>query len=486
MEKTPLLGKSRPINFLHDQLKLWLPGSDGIRLALWFSLLQTGIHIFRSPFSSYHMNMYLTFYGVSAATMGSVQTVFGIWNPINDLIGAWLSDGWAASHNGSRVGFIAPQLVAWPIFCVLPFWPIMFHLLGAFWLCTGSLSIEDTFFSFVMIAMGGLWTDITRGESERVKINRIEKILGWIAMPLISINYRMWSAAQASDNISEFAHFYSVLAVAGMTVSLIALWQLVPIEKKGLSDSRATSQGEEEQTTLNVLDFMKSLPRNKNLWCFIVMNVLNEMQSQFMNEFAAIFTDINLRDVVTVDTRSMYLTAEAFLVSVSVLLCSFAAQRYGVYAIYLFSTMIKFLVGLAIISLPPNGYVCAAYHLLVNVCTGSALAFFMIIVGNLVDEYRYMQGRSRSAASVTGLFWGLHALVAKPIDSLGPVIGTYVLEGAGWIGDAMKGPVTAEAKLAGWRLVVGFPVACGAVQLLAWYFYDLHGAKLREIQGMES
>jgi len=483
-EAMPLLDKSQRISFFNDLLKPWLPGSDGVRLALWFSLLNSGINMFRSPFSSYHMNMYLTVYGVSAATMGSVQTVFGIWNPINDLIGAWLSDGWAAGHGGSRVGFIAPQLVAWPIFCVLPFWPIMFHLLGAFWLSTGSLSIEDTFFSFVMIAMGGLWTDITQGESERIKINRLEKILGWIAMPMISINYRMWSEAQASNRISDFARFYSVVAVAGMGISLVALWQLIPIEKKGLSDRQTASQ--EEQISLNVMDFIKSLPRNKNLWCFVVMNVLNEMQQQFMGEFAAIFTDINLREVVNVDTRAIYLTAEAFCVSASVLLCSFAAQRYGVYAVYLYSTLIKFIVGLVILPFTPNGYVCAAYHLLANICTGSALAFFMIIVGNLVDEYRLMQGSSRSVASVTGLFWGLHALIAKPMDSLGPVICTYVLEGAGWIGDAMKGPVTAEAKLAAWHLVIGFPVACGAVQLAAWYFYDLRGAKLREIQGMDS
>eukprot|EP00746_Dinoflagellata_sp_MGD_P036653 gnl/MRDRNA2_/MRDRNA2_188002_c0_seq1.p1 gnl/MRDRNA2_/MRDRNA2_188002_c0~~gnl/MRDRNA2_/MRDRNA2_188002_c0_seq1.p1 ORF type:complete len:464 (+),score=57.84 gnl/MRDRNA2_/MRDRNA2_188002_c0_seq1:140-1393(+) len=417
--------------------------------------------------------------------MASVQMVFGIWNPINDLVGAWFSDSWAARHGGSRVGFIAPQLVAWPIFCVLPFWPVMFHLLGAFWLCTLSLCIEDTFFSFVMIALGGLWTDITKGESERVKISRVEKIVGWVFIPMVSINYRMWSFAQISNELGWFAQYYAILAVAGMLVSLTALWLLTSTEMKGLRSNRSADlAGGEAQ--LNVFTFIRSLPRHKNFWCFIVMNVLNEVQNQFMSEFAVIFTDINLRGVVTVDSRSLYLSAEAFCVGAAILFCTFTAQQYGVYKVYLHSTLIKFLVGLAILPLSPNGYICAAYHLLANVCTGSALAFFVVLVGNLVDEYRYMQGDTRSTASVIGLFWGVHALFAKPADSLGPAIGTYVLEQAGWIGAAMEGPVTKEAKLAAWNLVIGLPVACGALQLTAWYFYDLHGAKLQQIQGTAS
>jgi len=78
------------------------------------------------------------------------------------------------------------------------------------------------------------------------------------------------------------------------------------------------------------------------------------------------------------------------------------------------------------------------YHLLSEICTSIAIAFFVICVANLVDEYKVAQQRTGmgETVSVVGLIWGLHALIAKPLDSLGPIIGTYFLENAGWTGAA--------------------------------------------------
>lgn len=87
------------------------------------------------------------------------------------------------------------------------------------------------------------------------------------------------------------------------------------------------------------------------------------------------------------------------------------------------------------------------------------------------------------AASVVSLFWGLHALLAKPIDSLAPVVGTWVFERAGWTGDRMRGEVTAEALDAAYYLTVGLPVCCGAIQLWALRKFTLHGERLRVVQG---
>lgn len=459
---------------------LWstlLPNSRGIQLALWFSVLQIGIKMFHGVFANYHMNMYLTVYGVSAAAMASVHSVFAIWNPINDLLGAWISDKWAASHNGARVNLMIPQVILWPVVCVLPFYPIMGQWLGAFWLSLLALCTEDTFFSFVMILMGGVWTDITSSEVERVKISRLEQIFQQIGLPLVYMNFMVWTRAQLSHHTVVFAHYFSVIAVVGGCVCLLALWKLRQVESEGLS-ARGVLDRTPQQ--LNIADFIKKLPSQKNLWCFICMSVLNEMQSQFNAEFAAIFTDINLRNFFHAEMRSAYLVFDhlcTFGVSIAL---NFYAQQHGVYAVWLSTVLLKVIAGLALLQIPLSAPTAAAYFLFSCVCTSAAGSFFMITVSNIVDEYRYNEGHN--TPSVVGLCFGLHALIAKPLNSLGPVIGTYVLERAGWTGEAMRKPVTESAQLAACQLMIGFPVFCGALQCLAWYFYDLRGEKLRHIQ----
>lgn len=473
-ELEPLMGKSKPASS-------WLPSRSGISLALWFAGVQLGLGAIRSGFASYHMNMYLTVYGMAAATVARVHSMFAVWNPINDLIGAWLSDTWAATHSGSRTNYIWPQFLLWPICCVVPFMPTIVSYTGPTAMLLGALCVEDTFFSFVLIALGGMWTDITFGEAERVKITRLEKVLALLSLPLVSMNYRHWTSAEQADNPGMFATYYLHVAGVGTIVCLLCMWKLSSLEDVGLRRRGNTSHNERR---LALGDFVSSLPKQTNLWCFVVMNVLNEVQSGFNGEFAAIFADINLRDTMTVEARSTYLTLESASVIVVSLIFTFVAQAHGVYCVYLYTLWAKFLAGVVLLPLSPNGFVAAAYNWLSVVCTGSAMGFFVVAVGNLVDEYRYnrMLSGMPCGASVVGLFWGLHALISKPLDSVGPVIGSYVLEAAGWTGEAMKGPVTDAAKLAGYRLVIGFPVVCGIFQLIAWHIFDLHGAKLERIQ----
>jgi hypothetical protein len=60
---------------------------------------------------------------------------------------------------------------------------------------------------------------------------------------------------------------------------------------------------------------------------------------------------------------------------------------------------------------------------------------------------------------------GLHALIAKPADSVPPVLATAVLESVGWTGAAMASMPSAEVVRACYRLVVLLPLGCGLIQV---------------------
>lgn len=174
-----------------------LPNRQGIMLALAMVVAGTGSGAHRGIFGGYHMNMYLQIYAVSAAAMSKVHLVFGIWNPINDLIGAWVSDSFAAANGGSRIKLALLLTLIWPFFTATAFFPSVVAFLGGgassllFFLCT-----EDTVMSFMAICGGAIWTDCTNNEEDRVKISRVEAVTSsFVGIPFAYWNYAMWTRA---------------------------------------------------------------------------------------------------------------------------------------------------------------------------------------------------------------------------------------------------------------------------------------------------
>ena len=102
------------------------------------------------------MKMYLEVYDLGAGAVAAIHGVFAIVNPANDILGAVVSDAYAA-RRGSRTGLLALLLALWPIGTVAPFWPQMPAALGKTRAALLGLSTEDTIYSFAAIAIGATW-----------------------------------------------------------------------------------------------------------------------------------------------------------------------------------------------------------------------------------------------------------------------------------------------------------------------------------------
>uniref|UniRef100_A0A7S2JHL0 Uncharacterized protein n=1 Tax=Haptolina brevifila TaxID=156173 RepID=A0A7S2JHL0_9EUKA len=226
---------------------------------------------------------------------------------------------------------------------------------------------------------------------------------------------------------------------------------------------------------------------HRNFWCFAVMSVLAEVQATFNSDFSPIVADVFLRTAIGPDGRAAYLAAEAFAVLIAALAFSMVAQHGGdgggVRAVYKWATLLKVMTGLVMLLLPPSGVLGASYFFFCTMCTSGSATFWMVLMANVADEHRHLASEryQQPTASVVSLYMGLHALIAKPADSLAPVIGSAALELVGWTGEAMRGPVSPEALAAVYRLVGLLPVCCGVLQLLAWSRFDLYGDRLKQV-----
>jgi hypothetical protein len=334
----------------HARLRAaWLaimPQGDSLWLASAFSTVWVGITLHRNIFSAFHMKMYLEVYGLGASSLVLIHSVFAILNPANDLIGAAVSDA-CASANGSRLGLLAILFALWPFATVLPFWPFLPTRFGPTRAALIGLSVEDTIFSFAAIALGAIWTDSTRAESERIRMSRMQTVLVTLAgAATAGVSYSQWAesegtvaaASEGADvggselggggndpRMLHFAHYATAMGAAGGSLAMVGLGWLRYLERRRTLTARSrilsatessidelpehtAAGGSRDGCCANVRELLGSFGAttlgHRNFGCFVVMSVLAEVQGTFNVEFSPILTDARLHGSRTVPGSS--------------------------------------------------------------------------------------------------------------------------------------------------------------------------------------
>ena len=149
-----------------------------------------------------------------------------------------------------------------------------------------------------------------------------------------------------------------------------------------------------------------------------------------------------------------------------------------------------------------------------SVVVAAPLGMFAVTISELVDEHRY---HTRSAPATTtggnlvaGRYQSMHALFAKPCNSLGPIIvslalpssndarGYHLRNSANWTGtkpgsdsEGFANATTTGLAFRGDRvstartcllLMIALPLVAGCVQLCVWRTYGLNKARVERIQ----
>ena len=343
---------------------------------------------------------------------------------------------------------------------MVPFWPELPAALGAQTAALLGLSVEDTVYSFAAIALGATWTDCTRAEDERVRISRVENlVITPVSTVSAAVSYTAWARASEGGaarhgGLYRFAHYATAMGVVGGVLMLSGLWWLCRLESRRAKLNKATlvRAAAAEHTERSeahdaghagapgvrrlLWSFGRVTLRHRNFGCFCVMSVLAEVQATFNSEFGPIIVDVFLRPYLAAEGRAAYLAAEQFSVLLAALALSVVAQSCGVKAVYLYATLTKTLLGVLMLVLPANGLIGALYFFVCNMATSGAGAFWMVLMAGVADEHGYIasDGGRRVSASIVSLYMGCHALLAKPADSLAPVLGSAVLESVGCSG----------------------------------------------------
>jgi len=212
------------------------------------------------------------------------------------------------------------------------------------------------------------------------------------------------------------------------------------------------------------------------------MNAVMEMQGTFHSQFNAIVADILMPSF-----SGAVLPLRGLAGFVAAYAATLFADSYGTYFVIRYAIFGKVLVCVSAAILvahaivPPDAAACIVMVLL-QVGMPSATKLFDVTVANLVDEFSVL---ASAEVDVTSRMYATHAVFAKPLNSLAPIIATRVLSTESY--REMKvagGEPPWELQRQALRLLIGLPLAVGLVQWASWRRFSLHGKGLLRIQAL--
>eukprot|EP01084_Bolivina_argentea_P123036 218058_1 len=485
-------------------------------LGFWYSVLTSFGTLHGILFGTYHLDMFLSVWELSAIQIASVHSIYMIWNVLNDLISGYISDWYQhkyAKHGNSRLTLIKPMNILWCFVTLLPFYSFGNYIPKTFHYFI-TISLYDGFFSFVCIVRGALWTDdLTSNQNERVKLQLIQKPMNAIIVSLLSfVSYYFWD----KNNLINFKILLWITIIISIIATYISCYKLqqhlsqtntnTNHDQKTLlnKDKNENNKSLTQSTTEGLFSlglFIKQVSKQINLWMFIGASVINETQGIFLGQFTSIFTDVLLSEWSS-SKRASYLSFMSFTMTcIAILSLYLIQQKYielynlckiaigikilcGIIGLFLY-----FIIGNTVTILSP--LFCAVYILMNKICVTIFVSFFMIIIPNLCDEQKAYRVKNNLCllSSMVSMYWGLHALCAKPFNSLGPVIGTYVLDKYGYNRKDNMTPLEEyleidkiNIKNGCFQLMLWFLLLLSILQYMFWRKYSLFGKKLLEIQ----
>jgi len=279
------------------------------------------------------------------------------------------------------------------------------------------------------------------------------------------------------------------------------------------SKSASSSSSSNSSVSLTFRQFVRQLFSHRNFGLFCSVRLLQTFLCTFEKNHLSSFLDLLFTEVVGAPVRGMIISLSFVLPHLLLLLTStISAKMDGVYGLIrgLFTT--KVMAALAMISMLASGTgggiqgfgssSALAYAVLVYLCGSRVLTecvcrLFPLVVSNLVDEDRVLHHRPSSMAAT---LIGTSSLLAKPGESLAPMLGWKVLNmlavadigstsavqaqvGAdGTTTTLTQSTVASTASKQGLLyLLLSLPLLTVSIQLLLWSCFTLRGQYLRNI-----
>uniref|UniRef100_A0A8U7ML06 Major facilitator superfamily domain containing 13A n=1 Tax=Corvus moneduloides TaxID=1196302 RepID=A0A8U7ML06_CORMO len=441
--------------------------------AVIYGSLSLFVSILHNVFLLYYVDTFVSVYKIDKLSFWIGETVFLIWNSLNDPLFGWLSDRVFLSTQQAGAEISSPEVVLKRLRALSHNGPLFAISFLAFWVAWAHPGLQ--FLLCLCIAIGSL---------------------------SVFMSYAVWN----KEDFFSFRIFCVLLAlcsIVGFTLSTQLLRQRFQADGKAKWDQESTlkelyiekhSVPQEKRITL--AEYLQQLSRHRNFLWFVCMNLIQVFHCHFNSNFFPLFLEHLLSDQISVSTGSFLLGVSYIAPHLNNLYFLSLCRRCGVYAVVRGLFFLKLALSVVMLLAGPDQvYLLCIFIASNRVFTEGTCKLLNLVVTDLVDEDLVLNRRKQAASA---LLFGMVALVTKPGQTFAPLIGTWLL--CAYTGydifqrNPLNNVVSAQPKLESaaaleptlrqgcFYLLVFVPITCALLQLLSWSQFSLHGKRLQMVK----
>ncbi|KAL0984268.1 hypothetical protein UPYG_G00139240 [Umbra pygmaea] len=483
-----------------------LPVSPSVSTAVLYGSLALFVSILHNVFLLYYVETFVSVYKIDKLSFWVGETVFLIWNSLNDPLFGWLSDRSFLSSSQSGPQISSPEVVlkrlgalcqSGPLFAIsfLAFWVSWAPPGLQFLLC---LCLYDGFLTVVDLNHNALLADLAVSADDRTSLNFHSSLFSALGSLSVFLSYAVWD----KGNFYSFRVFCVILAAVSAlgfaTVSRLLksrfqkearLSRDEGLKLKELSIGRSPLI----QEPVTVGQYLKQLSKHRNFMWFASMNLVQVFHCHFNSNFFPLFLEHLLSDSISASTGSILLGVSYIAPHLNNMYFLTLCKRYGVYTVIRWLFIVKLALSVAMLLAGADQvYLLCIFIASNRVFTEGTCKLLNLVITDLVDE-DFVVNRRQQAASA--LLFGMVALVTKPGQTFAPLIGTWLLcVYTGYdifdrnsVQDAapVVPPISSSTfplRQGCFYLLVFVPISCALLQLMAWSRFTLHGHRLQGIK----
>uniref|UniRef100_A0A670I271 Major facilitator superfamily domain containing 13A n=1 Tax=Podarcis muralis TaxID=64176 RepID=A0A670I271_PODMU len=448
-------------------------------VAVVYGSLSLFISILHNVFLLYYVDTFVSVYKIDKLSFWVGETVFLIWNSLNDPLFGWLSDRAFLSTQQLK----GPVARNGPLFAMVHSW-LFLDCLGHPRPGSSSSALPVRQLPHHGGSQPERFAPLTlrcvRKGQDRPQFLLLTLQCHWLSLSVF-MSYAVWN----KEDFFSFRIFCVVLAfgsAVGFTLATWLLRQRFQTEGHVKWDENADCI-----LTIHLLQQEKRITLVGVAWVF---------HCHFNSNFFPLFLEHLLSDRISLSMGSFLLGVSYVAPHLNNLYFLSLCQRWGVYAVVRGLFFLKLLLGVIMLLAGPDWIYLLCFFIASNrVFTEGTCKLLNLVVTDLVDEDLVLNRRQQAASA---LLFGMVALVTKPGQTFAPLIGTWLL--CAYTGydifqrDALSNIVSAQPKLASntaWEptlrqgcfyLLVFVPITCALLQLLSWSQFTLHGRHLQRVK----
>ena len=412
----------------------------------WFNLLTTLGCVHSMLFGAFHMNFYMA-RGLTALEVAAVHSFFSIWNPLNDIFAGFLVDEWVARGCGSRLhlsfwahaGYAGCTFFAFQENMSMPIW------------CQYAIAItcSDGFAAIASAVNGLILIEQTKEDRQRIQIQRLNAIFGCLEWLVMSVAFWLWDARPGHTGV--FRIYLSVVCIGSALITLLAVTRLNQPKHK---EKQKRKSPRSETMWQRLQHFMRVVQKHQNFWRYASLTAALEAEGVFFRQFDVVLIRLLLSTWMAA-AKTLLVIVDPFCGTVAFAL-TWVAERpdMGVYKVSLAALRVRAVVSVVacciVLTLNFLDFNDSFYHnasvsfvlcILMMTCraaTRPASNLGNIVFASVIQEHALVVEETQSEIPSikdednAGKYWMLRAALVKPLNSLGPVIGSAVLAAGGY------------------------------------------------------